>query len=116
MKRSASDDTAHEAAQQLLAAHAQNITDAIVNGIAGDAPRSAVPNLAAVLSALVSKLPSESRGWLQQSMLNVGLGFFFCACLDCVPNQRASTIQPRLAANTRATPQAKEAFLKTISA
>lgn len=71
VKRSASDDTAHEAAQQLLAAHAQNITDAIVNGIAGDAPRSAVPNLAAVLSALVSKLPSESRGWLQQSMLNV---------------------------------------------
>ncbi|KAF8305820.1 hypothetical protein DL93DRAFT_2065964, partial [Clavulina sp. PMI_390] len=93
IKRSASDDTAHEAAQQLLAAHAQNLTNAVVNGIAGDAPRSVVPNLASVLSVMVTKLPNESRVWLTNSMQN-----------------------PILLANPRATSEAKDAFLKTISA
>jgi len=92
VKKSSTYETAPEAAQQLLAAHGQNIVDAIVHGIAGDAPRSAVPNLATLLSTMVSKLPTESRVWLQQSMLS-----------------------PRLAANPRITPEAKDAFVKAIS-
>jgi len=112
VKRSASDDTSNEAAQRLLATHAQHITDAIVNGIAGDAPRSAVPNLAAVLSTFVSKFPAETRAWLQQSMQNVSNAI----CCKINKNTDIPPFQPRLAENPRVTPQTKETFLKTINA
>lgn len=114
IKRSASDDASNDAAQHLLAAHAQHITDAIVNGIAGDAPRSAVPNLAAVLSALVSKFPAETRVWLQHSMQNVrNLSY---SQIEEHTEQMNLRFQPRLAENPRVTHEAKETFLKTINA
>lgn len=90
VKKSTSYEAAPEAAHQLLAAHGQNIVNAIVHGIAGDAPRSAVPNLATLLSTMVSKLPSESRVWLQQSMVSV------CASFPSICYPSARSLFPHL--------------------
>jgi hypothetical protein len=71
VKRSTSDDTTHDGALALLTSHGQRIVNALVYGIASDAPRSAIPNLASVMSIIVSKLPAESRVWLQLAMQSV---------------------------------------------
>jgi len=80
-----------EPARACLRLHGQEMLEALVLGIVGEAPRSSVPNLATVLATLVAKLPSESREWLHHSMLS-----------------------ERLIRNARINQATKDAFVKAI--
>jgi len=83
--------TRFEPARDLICRHGQSIVQALIIGISGDAPRSAVPNLAAVLSTIVSKCSSEARTWIGIAINH-----------------------DRLSPNGKITPESKEAFVKTI--
>jgi importin-13 len=72
IKGSMADAENLEPARACLRLHGQEMLEALVLGIVGEAPRSSVPNLATVLATLVAKLPSESREWLHHTMLSVG--------------------------------------------
>ena len=58
-------------ARALLQQHGQPILNAIVIGITGVSPRSAIVNLAEVLSIFVSKLNEESKVWLRNAVYSV---------------------------------------------
>jgi len=44
--------------------HGRSIMNAVLDGFAGKAPRTAMPNLIELLSALLARYPAESRGWM----------------------------------------------------
>ncbi|KAF8331847.1 armadillo-type protein, partial [Cantharellus anzutake] len=63
-------DANFDNSRNLVRQHGQSVIETLIVGIAGDAPRSAVPNLAAVLSTIVSKY-SEARAWVINAMNHV---------------------------------------------
>lgn len=42
---------------------------AVLNGIAGIAPRSAIPNFVELLSTLLMRCPRESQAWIAEILL-----------------------------------------------
>jgi hypothetical protein len=71
----ASDDFA-DAKQLLLDTHGRAIMRALLVGFAGVAPKSAVPNLVELFSALVVKAPIESKRWILEILYGVRVFFF----------------------------------------
>ncbi|KAL0062877.1 hypothetical protein AAF712_010197 [Marasmius tenuissimus] len=55
---------------QLINAHGQAITGAIVSGLAGQAPRSATTNLIEMLSTLLTRCLTECRIWLNDVLFS----------------------------------------------
>ena len=66
----ASDDFA-DAKQLLLDTHGRATMRALLVGFAGVAPKSAVPNLVELFSALVVKTPLESKRWILEILYGV---------------------------------------------
>lgn len=76
----ASDDFA-DAKQLLLDTHGRAIMHAVLVGFAGVAPKSAVPNLVELFSALVVKTPLESKRWILEILYGVRGCFISCLCV-----------------------------------
>ncbi|KAI0247835.1 ARM repeat-containing protein [Lactifluus subvellereus] len=85
----ANDDLA-DAKKLLLDTHGRAIIRSLLVGFAGVSPKSAVPNLIELFSALVTKVPLESKQWI----LEILYGNDF--------------------AQSRASPEAKDALVKAV--
>lgn len=48
----------------------------LLNGFAGVSPKSAVPNLVELFSALIVKAPLESKEWILDVLHGVSVAFF----------------------------------------
>ncbi|EMD34979.1 hypothetical protein CERSUDRAFT_116506 [Gelatoporia subvermispora B] len=90
INRTATKDELEDAKNALAQTYGLSIMKAVLNGFAGIAPRSATPNLIELLSTLVTRFPAESRKWVQEVLYSN----------DFTPS--------------KATPEAKEKFVKTI--
>ncbi|KAG7094032.1 hypothetical protein E1B28_007654 [Marasmius oreades] len=55
---------------QLVSTHGRAITEAVVSGLAGQAPRSATTNLIEMLSTLLTRCLSECRLWLNDVLFS----------------------------------------------
>jgi len=58
---------------QLLAVHGRTVMYGVLSGLAGQAPRSATPNLIEVLSTLLTRCVEESRRWIREVLFDVSL-------------------------------------------
>ncbi|ELU38720.1 hypothetical protein AG1IA_07249 [Rhizoctonia solani AG-1 IA] len=98
------------------------LMEALLLGIGGSAPRSTVPNLAELLSNLVSRVPNEARTWMGSVLMAVRLRLhyqpipaaarekFMKAVLGYVDTGFVEEITADVAANrTRSTKKTKEA-------
>ncbi|KAK7463063.1 hypothetical protein VKT23_007649 [Stygiomarasmius scandens] len=55
---------------QLLAVHGRTVMYGVLSGLAGQAPRSATPNLIEVLSTLLTRCVEESRRWIREVLFD----------------------------------------------
>jgi hypothetical protein len=61
-----------KAKEMLVQTHGRPILRAVLHGIAGVAPRSAVPNLIDVLSTMLTRFLQECRVWIPEVLVDVG--------------------------------------------
>ncbi|CAL1698588.1 unnamed protein product [Somion occarium] len=90
VNKTSTNDDLKEAKTMLIQTHGRSILRAVLCGFAGQAPRSANPNLIEVLSTMVTRFPAETRTWMAEILY-------------------ADDFPP-----SKATPEAKEKFLKSI--
>ncbi|KAK7684395.1 hypothetical protein QCA50_012342 [Cerrena zonata] len=88
-KTSANDDL-KEARALFFQTHGKSIVRTILHGFAGQAPRSANPNLIELLSVMVTRTPGETRTWMTEVLY-------------------AEDFPP-----SKATPESKEKLLKSV--
>ncbi len=76
-------------------------------GFAGISPKSAVPNLVELFSALVAKAPLESKEWILDVLhgVRLDLGMYFMVVNYVSQNDFAQS---------RAGPEAKDALVKAV--
>ncbi|THV01907.1 ARM repeat-containing protein [Dendrothele bispora CBS 962.96] len=93
---------------QMLAVHGRTITYGVLSGLAGQAPRSAMPNLIEVLSTLLTRCVEESRKWIKEVL-------FDASASTCTMSRRVliSTLQPSFPPS-KATSEDKEKFMKSV--
>ncbi len=77
-------------------------------GFAGVAPKSAVPNLAELFSALVVKTPLDSKFWILDILYGVGFSLFV------PPLSIFIYVTQSEFSGSRAGPDAKEALVKAV--
>ncbi|KAI0076848.1 ARM repeat-containing protein [Panus rudis PR-1116 ss-1] len=90
VNRTATNDELSQASTLFVQAHGRAILRAILSGFAGVAPRSAMPNLIELLSAMITRYPAESKAWMAEILYADDFTL------------------------SKATPEAKERFLKSI--
>ncbi|KAI9058664.1 ARM repeat-containing protein [Trametes sanguinea] len=90
INRTATNDDLSAAKTAFTQTHGFQILRAILFGFAGVAPRSAMPNLIELLSTMITRFPLESKKWITDILF--AEDFYPC----------------------RATPEAKNKFIKTI--
>ncbi|KAF8523853.1 ARM repeat-containing protein [Gautieria morchelliformis] len=91
IRNSLADGDLTEEANTLMSLHGKPIVHALLSGVAGVAPRSALPNLIDLLAMISLKRPEECRLWMRETLLSA----YF------IPSQ--------------ASPESKEKFLKTVA-
>lgn len=71
-----------------MAAHGRSIMKAVLEGFAGVAPRSVVPNLIEMLGTLLSRASGPEGGpgggaplWMKEILMSVSKSFFWRACM-----------------------------------
>jgi hypothetical protein len=64
-------DNLVEAAKILYRQYGRTMSEVVLYGIGGLAPRSTIPNLAELLATLVTKLPDELRVWMHEILYSV---------------------------------------------
>lgn len=60
-----------EAKEALIQSHGRTILRAVLNGFAGIAPRSAMPNLIELLSSMISNCLQQCRVWIPEILFDV---------------------------------------------
>lgn len=70
ISRTSARDELAEGKIMLATNHGRTIMAAVLNGVGGVAPRSAMPNFVELLSTLLSRYPTESQGWITQILLS----------------------------------------------
>ena len=85
------------------------ILRAVLCGFAGVAPRSATVNLIELLSTIASRYPAETREWMNEIL------FAVCVVLFWFHERTKSTADTQDDfIESRATPEAKRAFVKAV--
>lgn len=60
---------------QFVATYGRLIMQAILSGLAGQAPRSVTQNLIEMLSTLLTRCMEESKVWLREVLFDVGASY-----------------------------------------
>lgn len=66
-----------EAYQAVIVLHGEAIIHETILGAALNSPRSAIPNYAELLVALVQRVPNQTRDWVTGILRNVGIRVLF---------------------------------------
>lgn len=96
--------------EQFIATYGRAIMQAILSGLAGQAPRSVTQNLIEMLSTMLTRCLQESQVWLKEVLFDVGSQISPTFVLDSymVLHQQNFT-------SSRATLEDKERFMKSIT-
>lgn len=71
MNKTSSNDGLQEAKTLFFQTHGRSMVRTILHGFAGQAPRSANPNLIELLCVLVTRMPGETRTWMAEVLYAV---------------------------------------------
>ncbi|QRV85310.1 Myb protein 1A [Ceratobasidium sp. AG-Ba] len=69
LRKTRNDSALAEPGDALLRRQGAILMEALLLGIGGSAPRSTVPNLSELLATLVSRVPAESRNWMNSLLM-----------------------------------------------